>query len=103
MPRGLALTPASHELLRHARAVLDTVNLMANEMGDFAVGVRVWANTSAIIQFLPHDLAAFLQAQPLVRISLEEKLGEDVVAALSSGETDIGIFVEIPRAGGVKT
>lgn len=106
MPRGLEPTPAGQELVHHARAVLDTVNRMAGEMSDFAVGVRghvrVWANTSAIIQFLPDDLAAFLQDQPLVRISLEEKLGEEVVAALASGEADIGIFADNIAAVGVE-
>ena len=98
MPRGLDLTPAGHELVQHARSVLDTVSRMAGDMSDFAIGVRghvrVWANTSAIIQFLPRDLAAFIQAQPLIRISLEEKLSTDVVAALADGEADLGIFAD---------
>jgi DNA-binding transcriptional LysR family regulator len=98
LPRGLELTPAGQELVHHARGVLDTVNRMASDMSDFAIGVRghvrVWANTSAIIQFLPGDLAAFLRAQPLIRISLEEKLSEEVVAALTSGEADLGIFAD---------
>lgn len=71
---------------------------MAGDMSDFALGVRghvkVWANTSAVIQFLPQDLAAFLADQPLIRISLEERVSRDVVSALVSGETDIGIFAE---------
>lgn len=98
MPRGLDLTPAGHELVQHARSVLDTVSRMAGDMSDFAIGVRghvrVWANTSAIIQFLPRDLAAFIQAQPLIRISLEEKLSTDVIAALADGEADLGIFAD---------
>ncbi|MFS8978671.1 LysR family transcriptional regulator [Cupriavidus necator] len=96
--RGLELTPAGHELVHHARSVLDQVNRMAGDMSDFAIGVRghvkVWANTSAVIQFLPGDIAAFLAAQPMIRISLEERLSQDVVAALVSGETDIGIFAD---------
>jgi hypothetical protein len=48
------------EVLTHALQVLDQVNRMASEMSDFAVGVRghvrIWANTSAIVQFLPTDL-----------------------------------------------
>jgi DNA-binding transcriptional LysR family regulator len=104
MPRGLELTPAGQELVQHARKVLDTVNRMAGQMSDFAIGVRghvrVWANTSAIIQFLPLDLATFLREQPLIQISLEEKLSQDVVAALISGETDLGIFADnVPSPG----
>ncbi len=97
-PRGLELTPAGTELVHHARAVLDAVNRMAFAMGDFAIGVRgnvrIWANTSAITQFLPQDLASFVRAQPLVRISLEEKTSEQVIAAVADGEADLGIFAD---------
>jgi DNA-binding transcriptional LysR family regulator len=98
LPRGLELTPAGRELVHHARSVLDMVSRMADDMGDFAVGVRghvrVWANTSSIVQFLPDDLARFIAAQPLIRISLEERLSTDIVAALLSGEADLGIFAD---------
>ncbi|HEU4374145.1 MAG TPA: LysR family transcriptional regulator [Telluria sp.] len=98
MPRGLELTPAGHELVQHARSVLDMVSRMADDMSDFAIGVRghvrVWANTSSIIQFLPRDLAQFIQQQPLIRISLEERLSAAIVAALISGEADLGIFAD---------
>jgi DNA-binding transcriptional LysR family regulator len=98
LPRGLELTPAGHELVVHARAVLDLVSRMADDMSDFAIGVRghvrVWANTSSIIQFLPGDLARFVQEQPLIHISLEEKLSSGIVAALASGEADLGIFAD---------
>lgn len=104
--RGLELTPAGHELVHHARSVLDQVNRMAGDMSDFAIGVRghvkVWANTSAVIQFLPGDIAAFLAAQPMIRISLEERLSQDVVAALVSGETDLGVFADNVPAYGIE-
>jgi DNA-binding transcriptional LysR family regulator len=98
MPRGLELTPAGHELVQHARSVLDTVSRMADDMSGFAIGVRghvrVWANTSAIIQFLPQDLAAYLRAHPLIRVSLEERLSTQVVTAVAAGEADLGIFAD---------
>ncbi|MET0961729.1 MAG: LysR family transcriptional regulator [Noviherbaspirillum sp.] len=97
-PRGLELTASGQHLVQHARSVLNTVNRMAGEMSDFAIGVRghvrIWANTSAIIQFLPRDLATFLHAQPLIRVSLEERLSGEVIAAVGSGEADIGIFAD---------
>ncbi|MFL6674536.1 MAG: LysR family transcriptional regulator [Massilia sp.] len=104
LPRGLELTPAGQELVHHARGVLDSVNRMAGQMSDYAIGVRghvrMWANTSSIIQFLPLDLATFLREQPLVRISLEEKLSEAIIAALVAGEADLGIFADnVPSQG----
>lgn len=103
-PRGLELTPAGAELVQHARAVLDTVSRMADAMNDFAVGVRghvrIWANPSAITQFLPRDIARFVQQHPLIRISLEEKLSEQVIAAVAAGEADLGIFADnVPSLG----
>lgn len=103
-PRGLELTPAGAELVQHARAVLESVNRMADAMGDFAIGVRghvrLWANTSSITQFLPSDLAAFVRDQPRIRLSLEEKLSGQVVAAVLSGEADLGIFADnVPAPG----
>ncbi|WP_224717643.1 LysR family transcriptional regulator [Pectobacterium versatile] len=106
MPRGLTLTPAGKELVNHARNVLSNVERMASEMNDYAVGVRghvhMWANTSAIIQFLPQDLASFLLARPLIRINLEEKLSKTVVTALAMGEADIGIFADNVGSQGVE-
>ncbi|WP_219952884.1 LysR family transcriptional regulator [Dickeya zeae] len=104
MPRGLALTAAGKELVHHARQVVNSVDRMAGEMQDYAVGVRghvhIWANTSAIIEFLPQELADFLQHHPLVRINLEEKLSETVVTALLTGQADIGIFADnVPSPG----
>lgn len=106
LPRGLELTPAGQELVHHARGVLDSVNRMAGQMSDYAIGVRghvrMWANTSSIIQFLPVDLATFLREQPLVRISLEEKLSEHIIAALVAGDADLGIFADNVRSQGVE-
>jgi DNA-binding transcriptional LysR family regulator len=85
-------------LIVYARQVIDRVNRMANEMNDYASGVRghvrVWANTSAIVQFLPADVSAFLGANPGVKISLEERLSTAIVEAIVSGETDLGIFAD---------
>jgi DNA-binding transcriptional LysR family regulator len=104
LPRGLELTPAGVELVHHARSVLNSVARMADAMGDFAIGVRghvrIWANTSSITQFLPQDLATFGREHPMIRISLEEKLSEQVISAVSSGEADIGIFADnVPSIG----
>lgn len=106
LPRGVMLTAAGHELMRHAKKVLETVNRMSSDMGDFAIGVRghvrVWANTSAVVQFLPHDLAEFLGKEPLIRISLEERLSHEVVEAVMSGVADVGVFADNVLAPGLQ-
>ncbi|VVE22481.1 LysR family transcriptional regulator [Pandoraea anhela] len=99
--RGVTLTSAGHALHHHARMVLDAVSRMASDVGDYAIGVkghvRVWANTSSIVQFLPCDLSRFLGANPSVKISLEERLSHEIVSAVSAGHADLGIFAEDNR------
>ncbi|GAB2914481.1 LysR family transcriptional regulator [Paralcaligenes ginsengisoli] len=96
LPRGLALTPAGQNLTEHVQSLLNGVNRMALDMNDYALGmrghVRIWANTSAIIQFLPIDLAALMEQHPGIRIILEEKVSEEAVNAVAHGIADIGIF-----------
>ena len=87
--RGVELTPAGQTLLHHARAVRFSLERMQAELGEFAEGVRghvrVHANISAIVQFLPEDLAGFARAHPEVKIDLNEALSADVVRAVREG------------------
>lgn len=62
--RGVTLTPAGESLLHHARTVLFGLERMQGELSEYADGVRghvrMHANISAIVQFLPEDLGALL-------------------------------------------
>jgi hypothetical protein len=50
---------------------------MVADLSDYASGnfgvVRPWANLSAVTQFLPGDLAAFVAANPGIPIEFEER------------------------------
>ena len=96
--RGVTLTVAGQALYRHAQRILADVDLLAAELSDFTSGivgvVRLWANTSAVTQFLPQQLAAFTQANPGIRIELEEKNSSDIVLAVLDGRADLGIFAD---------
>lgn len=98
LPRGVELTAAGRGIVDHARHILDSVNRMACDANDFAMGVRghvrLTANTSAVVQFLPQDLAIYLADNPFVRIGMEEALSDDIVAAVHDGRADIGIFAD---------
>ncbi len=104
--RGVALTPAGQALVEHAQQVISTINRMAADMGDYAAGlrgqVRMWANTSAVIQFLPGDLARFSSQNPAIRLSLEEKLSHEIISALTQEKIDIGIFADNIPSGQVQ-
>jgi DNA-binding transcriptional LysR family regulator len=54
--------------------------------------VRLLCNTSAMTEFLPDALAAFLKTHPQLSINLEERLSRDIVQALADGVADIGII-----------
>jgi DNA-binding transcriptional LysR family regulator len=105
--RGVTLTLAGHALHRHAQRILADVDQLAAELSDHARGlvgvVRLWANTSAITQFLPADLAGFVERHPGIRIELHEHDSRDVVAALLDGRADIGLFAERTPAPGLQT
>jgi DNA-binding transcriptional LysR family regulator len=96
--RGVTLTPAGQALQRHAQRILADVDQLAADLSDHAAGVvgvvRLWANTSAVTQFLPTDLAAFIAAHPGIRIELHEKDSGDAVLAVLDGRADLGIFAE---------
>ena len=93
--RGVTLTPAGESLLHHARAVLFGLEKMQGELSEYADGVRghvrIHANISAIVQFLPEDLGAFVRTHGQVKIDLEEHLSHQVIHAVREGATDIGI------------
>jgi len=96
--RGVALTAAGHALNRHAQAILRDVDLLTADLSDYASGlvgvVRLWANTSAVTQFLPNDLAAFTVANPGIRIEFEEGDSREIVTAVMDGRADLGIFAD---------
>lgn len=96
--RGVTLTPAGQALHRHAQRILADVDQLAADLSDHAAGVvgvvRLWANTSAVTQFLPADLARFIAAHPGIRIELHEKDSGDAVLAVLDGRADLGIFAE---------
>ena len=104
--RGITLTVAGEALQRHAQRILRDVDQLAAELSDYASGlvgvVRLWANTSAVTQFLPYDIAAFAAANPGIRIELEEVDSGDVVLAVLDGRADLGIFADRTPALGLQ-
>lgn len=96
--QGVEPTPAGTSLAYHARRLLQQEEQLRAELSDFAKGVRghvrLQANTSAITQFLPDDLAAFVSEYPDVKVELEESRSGAIAQALREGKTDIGIVLE---------
>jgi DNA-binding transcriptional LysR family regulator len=95
LSKGMALTPAGETLLHHARVMLLNIEKITVELAEYAQGVRghvrMLANLSAIVQFLPEDLAEFCGAHPLLRMDLQERPSGQVIRGVEDGAAEIGI------------
>ena len=95
LSKGMALTPAGESLLHHARVTLLNVEKIAVELSEYSHGVRghvrMLANLSAIVEFLPEDLPGFFRAHELLRIDLQERPSGQVVRGIEEGAAEIGI------------
>lgn len=93
--RGMRLTPAGEAFLHHAHGVLRQAEQLRTDMRDYGGGlrghVRVFANTTAVTDFLPEILPAFLNANAGVNIDLQEKPNAEIARGVLDGRVDLGI------------
>ncbi|WP_371227671.1 LysR substrate-binding domain-containing protein [Pseudomonas sp. QE6] len=104
--RGVELTPAGQRLLQHARLILRQVEHLKDDFseqgGDQVGHIRIFANTTAVTEFLPELLAGFLAVRPGVSVDLQERLNRDIVRAILDGSADLGIVAGAVRAEGLQ-
>jgi DNA-binding transcriptional LysR family regulator len=95
---GIEPTPAGQAFYRQARLVCDILTRLDAEISDYAEGaqgvVRIYANSSAVTQFLPDDLAEFNSHYPKVRFDLHEGTSGQSVNSVLNGSADLAIFSE---------
>ncbi|MGF2531236.1 LysR substrate-binding domain-containing protein, partial [Ralstonia pseudosolanacearum] len=105
--RGVETTAAGRTLVHHARVVLQQMERMRGELGEYARGlkghVRLLSNTAAMTEFLPETLSAFLAQHPEVDIDLEELVSHEIVEAVAQGRADIGIVNDAVDLSGLET
>lgn len=93
--RGMLLTPAGRVMQEHVRVCMAQLEQMHADLVPFAKGlaghISLFANNNAINSYLPDDLARFFAAHQSVRITLEERLSIDIVAAVAAGRADVGV------------
>ena len=103
--QGVTVTPAGHAAAQHAMRLFQGFELFSNELADYSQGyrghVRLWANMSALTEFLPASLSDFMALQPGIRVDIEEQLSGDIVRALLDGLADIGVFAHGTPADGL--
>jgi len=94
--KGVEPTEAGAALVHLARRALHELDGVYRQMREYAGGmrgqVRVFANISAISQFLPDELQAFRVRHPEIRVQLEEKISTVITRAVAENEADIGIY-----------
>ncbi|MCO7642851.1 LysR family transcriptional regulator [Pseudomonas sp. S 311-6] len=96
--RGVSPTAAGETLLRHARYLMRSLDRLHGELQQHATGlrgrVRILANVSSIVEFLPEELSDFMLANPHIQVDFEEKFSPDVIRGVADGQADLGIFRE---------
>lgn len=94
-PRGVALTEAGIVMLENVRQCVARLEQMHADLSPYALGITthlsLFANNNAVNFHLPDDLARFFDAHPSVRITLEERMGPDIILAVSQRRADVGI------------
>ncbi|SOY60742.1 LysR family transcriptional regulator [Cupriavidus taiwanensis] len=104
--QGVKVTGAGETLLAHARRVLRQLEQLSGDLQEYAAGVkghvRVFANTTAMSEFLPAVLRSYLVSHPDVTIDMHERLSPDIVRAVQEGIVDIGIIAGNVRTDGLE-
>lgn len=105
--KGVELTTAGHALLARARVLLHQAAQLDDEMRRHASGargyVRMFANISAIVEFLPDALASFARQHPDIHVHLEEHVSSAIATAVADNSADLGIVSELPVIDGLST
>lgn len=105
--KGVEPTAAGIALLRLARQALHALDEVHTQMLDYASGtrgqVRLFANISAITQFLPGDLARFAEQYPEIQLHLEERNSSVTVKAVAENAADVGIYTRQPHGNDIET
>lgn len=104
-PRGVSLTEAGEILVGHARELLSRQEQLKAELSAYVKGVRgkirLYANTSAMAEFLPARLAKWLSAYPSVTIELEERTSADIINSIRNGIAEAGLVSDAVDACGL--
>jgi DNA-binding transcriptional LysR family regulator len=104
--KGVRLSPAGETLLHHARQVMKEVERMKSQMcqynNELKGHIRIFANTTAVTEFMPAVLGTFLASHPQVNVALEERLNQDIMRGILDGAADMGIVAGVTQANGLE-
>lgn len=105
--RGISLTRAGEVLQEHALRVLAEIEQLQNGIQPFSKGirghVRLFANATAICEFMPEVLARFFETHSAITVDLQERLSAEIVQTVLDGVADIGVISGRVTADGLET
>lgn len=103
--RGVEPTPAGTMLYQRSKAILRNIKLAEEAISEFAptgiAKIRLVANRSTMLQYVPTLISRFLKRTPDTRIDLLERLSFDIPRLVAEGEADLGVYHSIRPAPGV--
>lgn len=103
--RGVELTDAGRYVFDGARRIEQDLSRLVQDVWSISgavVGtVRLYANPSAIVGFLPERLRKFSDTYPEVSIELSEQRSRDVVRACLDDRADVGVAVAMEVSRGL--
>lgn len=104
--RGATLTPAGEKLLKHARVIMRQVDYVKSEFAEYGSGlfghIRIFANTTALTEYLPEILPQFLSERPAITVDLQERLSREIVRGVLDGSADLGLIAGPVEAQGLE-
>ncbi|WP_083745759.1 LysR family transcriptional regulator [Variovorax sp. KK3] len=104
-PRGITLTDAGRLVLARGMKIDDDLQALVREVqtegAEVRGTVRLYANMSAVIGFLPERLQRFMAAHPGVTVSLHEEDTREVIRACMDDRADVGVGVQAAAPAGL--
>ncbi len=106
LPKGLRLTRAGEEVLRHADSTLLEFDLLKSEIaalrGIQSGQVRIVSLDSLLVKFLPEQILAFHKAHPGVEFRVQSGAHGRVTTMVAEGDADLGITFNISHPDDTK-
>jgi DNA-binding transcriptional LysR family regulator len=105
--RGVQGTPAGMSLYHHAKAILRRVEIAQDVVTEFGKTgnpkIRLVANPSSIIAYLPQMMRKYFSGSPAARVDLQERYSYDIPRLVAENEADVGIYHALVPATGVSS
>lgn len=106
-PRGVSLTEAGRLVFERGVRIDDDLQALAREVAmqshEVRGTVRLYANMSAVVGFLPERLRTFMMQHPGVEVSLHEADTQDVIRACLDDRADVGVGVQSSVPAGLQS